>query len=174
MKFFLSLLLISSFAFTAKAQTETDKILNKAYTQAAKEHKNVFVIFHASWCGWCKRLDASMNDETTKKYFDNNFVTVHLTVQESEDKKKEETPRAQTLMDKYNAGKAGLPFFLIFNPAGEKLADSFATDGNLGCPASETEVNDFVAILKKTSKLNSAEEAAIIKRFRQNAPVPAK
>jgi thioredoxin-related protein len=55
-------------------------LLNKAYKQAAKEKKNVFVIFHASWCGWCKKLEASINDPSCKDYFDKSFIFVHLTI----------------------------------------------------------------------------------------------
>lgn len=171
MKYFLSFLFIALFSISVQAQTATDKILDTAYAQAAKEHKNVFVIFHASWCGWCKRLDASMNDASVKKYFDDSYITVHLTVQESEDKKKEETPGADIFLAKYKGEKAGLPFFLILDNKETYLADSFGAEGNLGCPASENEVKDFISILKKTSKIDAAGFEAITKRFRQNAPV---
>ncbi|WP_353097987.1 thioredoxin domain-containing protein [Empedobacter brevis] len=38
------------------AQTATE-ILTKAQNQAKVENKNVFLIFHASWCGWCKKME---------------------------------------------------------------------------------------------------------------------
>ena len=47
---------ISSFA---NAQTATE-ILAKAQNQAKIENKNVFVIFHASWCGWCKKMEKKL------------------------------------------------------------------------------------------------------------------
>jgi thioredoxin-related protein len=59
-------LMFSTFVFAQQDDT-ADKTLNEAYKKANAEHKNVFVIFHASWCGWCKKLDASMNDNSTKK-----------------------------------------------------------------------------------------------------------
>ena len=94
-------LLISVVLLHAQAPETTDTILQKAYTKAKVENKNVFVIFHASWCGWCKRLDASLNDVTTKKYFDENFVITHLVVQESKEKKNLENPGADVFLEKY-------------------------------------------------------------------------
>lgn len=52
--------LFLSSAFTQpRSATE---ILNEANSRAAKENKNVFVIFHASWCGWYQKMDSAMND----------------------------------------------------------------------------------------------------------------
>ena len=67
-------------------------IIEKAIAEAAKSQKNVFVIFHASWCGWCHKMDNSMNDEKLKDFFTNNYVIVHLTVDESKDNKDLENP----------------------------------------------------------------------------------
>lgn len=159
----LSLLL---FAITiASFAQNSGSIMAAAYKKAAKEHKNVFVLFHASWCGWCKKLDASMEDVTTKKYFDDNYVTVHLTVMEIG---QPNTPGADVFLKKYKGEKAGLPFFIIMDKAGNRLGDSFFNGENMGCPAAETEVNAFVELLKKTSKINEEQQQAVVARFRKN------
>ena len=165
---FAYLLFFTSIGCIAQNAATTENILSTAYKQASKENKNVFVIFHASWCGWCKKMDASMNDATTKKYFDDNFVTVHLTVLETEENKKLETPGASEFMKTLKAETAGLPFFTILNKNGNVLADSFVNGGNIGCPASETEVENFIILLKKTSKINEKGLAAITERFKMN------
>src|ERR1700730_10298358 len=77
----------STRAIAQQAPPSADNILKEAYQQAAKENKNVFIIFHASWCGWCHKMDSSMNDEKLKPFFDKNYIVVHLTVDESRDKK---------------------------------------------------------------------------------------
>ncbi|HQV55912.1 MAG TPA: thioredoxin family protein, partial [Chitinophagaceae bacterium] len=81
-------LLFAAVVVKAQEPVQTTKqILNEAYALAAKENKKVFIMFHASWCGWCHKMDKSMNDESCKKYFDDNFVIRHLVVNESPDKK---------------------------------------------------------------------------------------
>ena len=37
-----------------------DQVMNFAYATAKKENKNVFLMFDASWCTWCKRMDKNM------------------------------------------------------------------------------------------------------------------
>ncbi|HEV7781671.1 MAG TPA: thioredoxin family protein [Chitinophagaceae bacterium] len=150
-------------------------ILKEASLQAAREKKNVFVIFHASWCGWCKRMDKSMNDDACKKYFDDNFVIRHLVVDEAKDKKDLENPGANELKTKYNGEGQGIPFWLVFDKEGKLLADSKIKndDGsgkseNTGCPASEKEVAYFIEVLKKTTSLKADQLEIIRKRFREN------
>ena len=170
-------LLLCVVAFSQTQPESAEAILEKAYKQAAKEKKNVFVIFHASWCGWCKKLDASINDPSCSNYFNKNFVFVHLTVLESKDKKNLENPGATELFNKYSGGKSGIPFFLIYNRKGELIGDSNIRkpgEGldkpgqNMGCPASEEEIAAFIDVLKKTSKISEADILAIKERFSKN------
>ncbi len=168
-------LVISCGAAIAQAAPESaDAILAKAYSQAAKEKKNVFVIFHASWCGWCKKLDASINDPVCAGYFNKNFIFVHLTILESTDKKNLENPGAKELYDKNSGGQGGIPFFLIYDKNGTLLGDSKfkpAPDKpatNMGCPAADEEVAAFIEVLKKTSKLPDKMIPVITERFKKN------
>ncbi len=161
------------------AQTEprpASAILKEAYIQAAKENKNVFVIFHASWCVWCHRMDSSMNDASCKNFFESNYVIRHLVVEEQGDKKNLNNPGADELRNKFGGKDLGIPYWLILDANGNLLADSriraddaSATPGdNTGCPAIEKEVAYFIKVLKKTSKINAGQQADIEKRFRQN------
>ena len=154
-----------------------DGVLSKAFADAAKEKKNVFVIFHASWCGWCHKMDTAMNDPLVKKFFDDNYVIKHLTVLESEKNKQLENPGAMEVLVKYkfNKEKDGIPYWFIFDKTGKLLADckmrpegaSMEDGDNMGCPASEKEVEYFIKILKQTSKIDEAGLAMIKTRFRK-------
>ncbi len=147
----------------------TEQILKAACEKAGKENKNVFVKFRASWCGWCKKMEASMNDVTTKKYFDDNYVTVNLTVQENPANKMLETPGAFSYMQTLKANTAGLPFFVILDKKGKVLGDSFVNNQNLGCPAQPDEVASFISLVKKTSPINETGLDAISTRFKLNS-----
>lgn len=175
---FFSLTLVLAFSATKAQQPvqSAKEILSEAYAMAANENKKVFVMFHASWCGWCHKMDNSMNDESCKKYFDDNFVIRHLVVNESSDKKHLENPGAEELKTQYNGEGQGIPFWLIFDKDGKLLADSKIrkkgegpeAGENSGCPASEEEVDFFINILKRTTSLNKEELETIGERFRKN------
>lgn len=148
------------------AQEKADVVLNKALTQAETENKNVLLIFHASWCGWCKLMEKNMELPAIKPLFDKNYVTAYLDVQERGEKKNLENPGGQALMNKYKGETAGLPFWLMLSPKGEVLADSFDAKGeNIGSPASPEEVASFLVKLEKTSKLNKTELQTIQQIF---------
>lgn len=156
-------LLLVQFGFS---QEKAGTVLDKALTQAKAENKNVLLIFHASWCGWCKLMEKNMELPTTKPLFDKNYVTAYLDVQERGEKKSLENPGGQELMNRYKGETAGLPFWLMLSPKGEVLADSFDAKGeNIGSPASPEEVASFLVKLEKTSKLNKAELQTIQQVF---------
>lgn len=161
-------LFFTTFNCLAQNVPTAENILSNAYAMVGKQNKNIFVIFHASWCGWCKKMDASMTDATTKKYFEDNFVTVHMTVLETPENKKMENPGATEYLRKLKGETAGLPFFVILNKNGDILEDSFENEENIGCPASEVEVAAFITKLKKTSKINREGLEIIAARFKQN------
>ena len=177
-KLLLFIFLVSAITISAQQAPESaEKIMTGAYAEAAKTNKNVFVMFHASWCGWCHKMDDSMNDPLVKKYFDDNFVIRHLVVKESKDKKNLENPGAEDMLIKYKGNEHGIPFWLIFDSKGQLLADSkerpegasLNDEGkNVGCPAAKNEVEHFIKVLKKTTRLKENDLTVIEKRFREN------
>lgn len=177
---FLSFLAVCSATGRAQTPPSADQVLQAAYAKAAKEHKKVFLIFHASWCGWCRKMDSSMSDVSCKKFFDNNFVITHLVVMESKGKENLENPGALDLLKKYKADRSGIPFWVVFDAEGNMLADAKMPpqNSNTGCPAKEEEVEYFIDVLKKVTNPGEAELNAIRTRFRKNeykrtASVPA-
>ena len=102
MKQFFVSLLSAAIAVTSLAQSTpaADAVLNEARAKAGKENKNVMVIFHASWCGWCHKMDTSLKDPSVKDFFQKNYVITHLVISESKDKKNLENPGAEELNKK--------------------------------------------------------------------------
>ena len=173
-KFGLTLL---SILLSVKMQAQTPSattVMNEAYAKAKKEKKNVFLMFHASWCGWCHRMDTSMNDASCKKFFDDNYVITHLTVDESPDKKDLENEGADEMRNKYGGKDQGIPYWLVFDAEGKLLADSrmkqvgtqTLSGDNTGCPAAENEVLYFLSVLRKTSYMTREHLEGVITRFR--------
>lgn len=167
----LAALALSS-VYSQESPATAEEIMNKAKVIAAKENKDIFLMFHASWCGWCKKMDQSMNDEMCSDYFDNNFVTIHMVVKESAANKHLENPGAAELLASYGGDRSGIPFWLIFDSKGNLVADSFMENGerksNIGCPAQDNEIEVFISKLKLAAEMSEEEEKSITERFRKN------
>jgi len=172
-----ALLFISIISVSAqKAPLSAEEIMKEAFTSAKKQNKKVLVMFHASWCGWCHKMDTSLNDASVKKIFDDNFVIRHLVVFESKGKENLENPGALEMLTKYEAKDQGIPFWLIFDKDENFLADSrmkTKINGvekllNTGCPATKEEVDHFIDVLKKTTELKENQLEKIRTRFRRN------
>jgi thioredoxin-related protein len=122
------LILFVLFAFKSGfAQGEmpaAETVLKNASIQANKENKKVILIFHASWCGWCKKMEASLNDPLVKKMFDDNYVIATLDVQERPGKTNLENPGGMAVMTRLKGEKSGLPFWVVLDAKGKVLADS--------------------------------------------------
>jgi thioredoxin-related protein len=154
---------------SARPVPSASVVLADARRIAAKENKKVLVLFHASWCGWCKKMEKAMEEPALKPLFEKNYVIRWLTVYESPNKKGAENPGAEDLLKQYKGNDLGIPYFLIFDAKGKMLADSQKAPGeNVGCPAEADEVAYFTSVLKKTTKLSEGELQVIAERFRKN------
>ncbi len=157
----------------AKALPASEVIANIKAT-ASKENKKVFVIFHASWCVWCHKMDSAMNTPGIKSYFDKNFLITHLTVDESKDKKELENPGANELLTAWHGDNQGIPFWVILDKDGKVLSDSRLIDANgkpghnVGCPAQPEEVDYLISVLNKISPPSPHQSELIRQRFLKN------
>ena len=179
------ILFLSAFIFVlnsvclAQAPTlpQAEGVVKEACAKAGKENKKVLLLFHASWCGWCKKMEASLEDPACKKMFDDNYVITYLDVMENKGKENLENPGSLNLLKQYKGEKAGLPFWLVLDAHGKVLADSQirpagagpdAPGSNTGCPAEPNEVAYFTSVLKATSRLTASQLSVIEQRFLKN------
>lgn len=168
-----SFLLITN-VYAQVKPASAEEVIKEAKAEAAKTDRNIFVLFHASWCVWCHRMDTAMNDKTIQSFFNKNYVITHLTLDESAGKKNLENPGAAALRTKYHGDQQGIPYWFIIDKNGKLLADSRlhseageVTGNNVGCPVQPDEVAYFIKVLKNTSHLSAAQLALIQKRFLQ-------
>src|SRR5438874_1118297 len=82
-----SLVLVLSLTAALATPPSAADLIAKAKTQATAEKKAIYVHFGASWCGWCKRLDAFLERADIRPTFEKYFVPVKLVVQENEKNK---------------------------------------------------------------------------------------
>ena len=153
----------------AQSTPSADEVLKTAFEQAVKENKNVFLIFRASWCGWCRAMDSAMQDPSVASYFSDNYIITHLDVFERAGKENLENAGAEEILAAHEGTDKGVPFWMVLDKDGKTLADSQVKPGvNSGCPLKKEEVEYFIQVLEKTSKINQSQKLAVIKRFEKN------
>jgi thioredoxin-related protein len=171
-KYFFILIMFAFFNLAATAQktpATADEIVAATVAKAKQEHKKALVMFHASWCEWCKKMDASINDSACKDYFYKNFAISVIDVFEYGEKTALNNPGGDSLYEKYG-GNNGLPFWIIFDENGNALATAnlSKTGESIACPNEEDDVNAFVNVLKKYTPITPEEAKAVHDRFVKN------
>jgi thioredoxin-related protein len=172
--FFLFLFLSSSAIAQSAKPDSAQTILNTAVRQAAASHKTVLVMFHASWCSWCKRLDTAFVSTELHAILNEYFIVTHIDVLERKEKiALLENPGGVALLKAWGGEKSGIPFLVFFDAAGKKVADSnvMPDHQNIGYPGSRKEITTFVSLLKNAAPQISSEHIArIAEYFEQHAP----
>jgi thiol-disulfide isomerase/thioredoxin len=150
----------------AAAPLPAAQALDAAAKSAKEGKRNLFVLFHASWCGWCRKLEAVLASPAAKEVLDRHFERVELTVQERGEKKATENPGAGELLEKLSGGDAGLPFTAVLDRKSRApLATSnMAGPGtNVGFPAKADEIDHFVGMLRKGAPRMTDAEAETLR-----------
>lgn len=153
------------------AQTRTpppaQALVDSAVRSAAAGHRAVLVKWGASWCGWCHRLDAFLADTGVGPIMAAHFVVVALVTEETPANKALENPGSDVLKTAMGGAASGLPFFVVLDSAGRKIADSNMMPGgnNVGHPDTPEEVAAFDQFLIRTAPRMTPEERTRIRAY---------
>lgn len=163
-------------ARAAEAPPPADQVMAHAQADAASQHKGIFLIFGASWCGWCRRLEQFNHVPEVSAILDKTFVIVHLTVQEHKEKAQLDNPGAEELM-KSLGGQGGLPFFAFLDGGGKLIVtsnrppDGQKGDTNIGFPGNPQEIAWFTTMMKKVVPSLSAGQVQMLEdQIRRQLP----
>jgi thioredoxin-related protein len=168
----LALVCVLIFAITPLQAQTAESLITAALKKATAENKTVMLEFRADWCKYCKALDRARKSPELSKLFDDNYVVVDLTVQESEDKKALETPGADAILEEIGASKAGIPMMIFIDQKGAKIANSMVMPKgvNIGYPMVPEEIKAFGGLLEKTAlHMTAAQRNMILDWLTKNA-----
>jgi thioredoxin-related protein len=149
-------------------------ILKAAVAEARSSKKNVFLIFHATWCGWCKRLEAALESSEIKPIIDKNYIIARLDVKERGDKiQTHENSGGKEILANFGGTQSGLPFIVFLNKKGKMIANSnvMPKNQNIGYPGSKEEIAAFIKLLKQTALHMTDKQRKVISGYlEKNAP----
>ena len=95
---------------------------DEGLAKAQKEKKHVMVHFYATWCGWCKRMDANtFSNPQVRKVLNEDFVSIRVNGQSGEKVKVD----GKDIPESRVAGSYGVrayPMTWFLKPSGERIA----------------------------------------------------
>jgi thioredoxin-related protein len=165
----------------AQRPMPANQVFEDAKAQAAQQHNLIFLVFGASWCEPCHRMDAFLAAPETRQILGKYFVLAKLNVEEKAGKHPEfESPGGEDLALKLGGANAkggviGVPFFLFLDATGEPIVNSRRPaegrpgGANIGYPAKPEEIDWFMTMLKRAVPSMTVDESRTIDEWLRRA-----
>jgi thiol:disulfide interchange protein len=156
----------------AAASDSAEALFAKAKAEALQEHKNVLMVFSASWCHPCKLYEGFLEDSQMKPVAEKAFVVQRIDVGEhAGDKKHADTPGGTKLRAELGAvQEPGFPFLVITDAQGKPLVNSYrngAKDNNIGYPLLPEEIDWYLDMLKRGAPALSQADLDLTREWLQ-------
>ena len=145
-------------------QTAND-LFASAKAEAKTEHKNVLLVFSASWCGPCKRYERFLENGEMRAITEKAFVVQRIEVGEHpDDSRHQNTPGGEALLSALGAnGKRVVPFLMITDKNGEPIVNSYRNgdaDDSIGYPVDPSDIDWYCQMLLRSAPNLSVEDLA--------------
>jgi len=148
-----------------------EKVIATAAIEAGKQHKNVLVYFHASWCSWCRRTDGLLASSTFGQKFRDSYVVAQVTIRERDEKRALENSGWEDVLLKIRGTKDhDVPYLAVLDSKRKKLGDGYryaegTVPGNGGYPHTGPEADAFVDLIRQTGKAFSEQDLTKLKAY---------
>lgn len=133
---------------------------------AQGEGKRLFMLFYASWCGYCRLFDMLLADPEASAIINREFKVFHMrALERTEALKARQIAGADEMYRRFATPTAGLPFYVVFDGAGEPVVTSIAPDSgeNIGFPVAKHDLDQFEKIMKRGAPKLTREDLATLR-----------
>jgi thioredoxin-related protein len=152
-------------------------VIDHAVHQARKSHKQILVMFQSSWSDWCKQLDSALTFANVKSLLEKSLIITHINVMEHDAQKDSlENPGGNIMMKAFAGGEPLLPFCVLFNKKGRKIADSHGTSELQAAsyPTGKEQMMTIVNLVKQyVPKITPKQIQSIINYFQAHEATAA-
>ena len=122
-------------------------VMDSACKTAKNENRHILLIFHTSWCDYCKLLIDGLANNDSKVFFDENFIIKTINPFDE----KANAGAMKYFEELLEDNEQGYPSTFIIDENGKKL------DHYYGYPFTETKIDSLTSILNKYSRLDNKQ-----------------
>jgi hypothetical protein len=155
-------------AITAPAQAApagAEAALSEANAHAVAGNKRLLLIFHASWCVYCRLFDMMLKDKDAGPIVARHFDVLHMRAQERKpEMQAQQLAGADDVYHRYAPEGTGLPYMVVLGEGAKKVADSMISGENFGFPVEPQELDAFDAMIKAGAPDITASELRTLRK----------